>query len=76
MGYGRALIATPFAALGVEDGANTAFAVAESAADFAAGLRRLLTDENECRRLMAGAAAYARRWNQEQSAALLAALSE
>ena len=75
LGYGRALVATPFAALGVEDGADQAFAVAESAGEFAATLRRLLQDDQECLRLMHGAASYARRWNRDQSVALRAALA-
>jgi hypothetical protein len=69
------LVATPFAALGVEDGADQAFAVAESAGEFAATLRRLLQDDQECLRLMHGAASYARRWNRDQSVALRAALA-
>lgn len=74
LGYGRALIATPFAVLGVEDGSHTAFAVAESATEFAAGLQRIMSDDAECKRLMAGAVAYARQWNRDQAAALRAVL--
>jgi succinoglycan biosynthesis protein ExoO len=74
LGFGRALVATPFAARGVEDGANTAFAVANSAEEFASCLKRIMLDDVECKRLMTGAAEYARRWNREQAAALQAAL--
>ena len=74
LGFGRALVATPFAALGVEDGANRAFSVAASADDFAASLKRIMQDDDECKRLMSGAAEYARRWNRDQAAALQAVL--
>jgi glycosyltransferase involved in cell wall biosynthesis len=74
LGFGRALVATPFAALGVEDGVNTAFAVASSPAEFAASLKRVMQDDAECRRLMEGAAEYAGRWNRAQAAALKAAV--
>jgi succinoglycan biosynthesis protein ExoO len=75
MGFGRALVATPFAALGVEEAAGRALAVAASAEGFASALWRLLHDDAECLRLMQGAAAYAQSWNCEQLAALRAALA-
>jgi hypothetical protein len=74
LGYGKALVTTPFAALGVEDGANSAFATAESSSDFAKTLQRIMQDDAECQRLMTGATVYAREWNQRQVAALKAIL--
>jgi len=75
LGYGKALVATPFAALGVEEGAGAAFVVAPTARDFAAALQRLLKDDRECIRLMEGALAFARHWNKEQALALKSVLA-
>lgn len=75
LGYGKAIVATPFAALGLEDGAGKAFAVAPSAGDFAAALRRVLKDDGECAAYMENARAYAERWNAAHAIALQTALA-
>jgi len=70
LGYGKALVATPFAVLGVEGGAKTAFLTAEWATQFAQGLQHIMENDDACRRLMVGALAYAHGWNDRQMAAL------
>jgi succinoglycan biosynthesis protein ExoO len=74
LGQGKALVATSFGAKGVEQGDGSALRLADSPAEFAAAIERLMRDEEECRRLMAGAREFARQWNERQRKALQDAL--
>lgn len=74
LGYCRTLVATSFAARGMEDGIGSAFMVADHPEAFAANLARLMFDDRECRRLMCGARSYAHAWNERQKFGLKSAL--
>lgn len=75
LGQGKALVATPFAAKGVEAAAGRAMLLAGSPTEFAGAIRHLLDDDRECLRLMRGAQEFAAEWNRNQQEALRAALS-
>jgi succinoglycan biosynthesis protein ExoO len=63
LAHGKALVTTRFGALGVDDGAGRAFLAADAPKDFANGVQLLLSDDEECSRLMRGAIDYAKNWN-------------
>lgn len=66
LGHGKALVCTPAAADGLEDGAGHAFVLAVTPSDFAEKTIALLDDDKERLRLEAGAMAYAMEWNEMQ----------
>jgi hypothetical protein len=70
MGYGKAVVSTRFAALGLETAENRAFLAATDAPGFATAIRRLMKDDDLCRRLMEGAFMFAQEYNQEVLVAL------
>jgi glycosyltransferase involved in cell wall biosynthesis len=59
LAHGKAVVASPLAAEGLEDGAPTAFLLAEEPRDFAPAVLRLLGDEPLRRRFEVSAAEYA-----------------
>lgn len=59
LAHGKATIASAHAAEGLEDGAGTAFLVADTPADFSGHVIQLLHDHNRRRQLEIGAAEYA-----------------
>jgi glycosyltransferase involved in cell wall biosynthesis len=70
MGHGKAVVSTRSAATGLEAAENRAFLVGEDAAGFAEAIRRVMQDDELCRRLMEGAIAFAQEWNEQVLAAL------
>lgn len=66
LGFGKAMVTTPFGAIGMEEGAGTAFLMGRTPEEFAAQVRVLLEDDSKCRVIMDGAVQYARAWNQRQ----------
>lgn len=70
MGYGKAVVSTRSAAAGLEAAENRAFLVGESPASFAQAVRRVMEEDDLCRRLMEEAYAFAQEWNQGVEAAL------
>jgi hypothetical protein len=74
LGYGKALVATSFAARGVENGAGQALTITDTPEGFASAIKLVMTDDVECRRMMAGATTYACAWNERQNLVLKLAL--
>jgi glycosyltransferase involved in cell wall biosynthesis len=74
LGYAKPLVTTPVGAEGLENGADSAFLVADDASGFARHLNRILTEEALYCRLCDKGYAFAWQWNQLQTDALAAIL--
>lgn len=70
LSYGKPLVATPAGCTGMEDGAGTAFKLAENAAAFAEAVIELLSDPNRYREFAQAGHEYAVRYNAKTTAEL------
>jgi glycosyltransferase involved in cell wall biosynthesis len=76
LGMGRPLVTTGAGATGLEKGAGTAYLRADSPAEFAGTVLRLLRDDGLCRQLMADSIRFMERGNQAVRDAVAISLNE
>ncbi|KAF0191349.1 MAG: group 1 glycosyl transferase [Gammaproteobacteria bacterium] len=65
LGYSKPLVTSPTGAEGLEDGAGSAFLLADSPGDFSEHIIKCLSDSDHASRLARGAYEYASAWNRK-----------
>jgi glycosyltransferase involved in cell wall biosynthesis len=76
LSYGKPLVATPSGCSGMEDGADTAFVLAHTPEQLAAGVLRLLDEPDTYRAFTHAGREYALRYNSSVAAALRTVLAK
>jgi glycosyltransferase involved in cell wall biosynthesis len=64
MGYSKPVVTTSMGSIGLEDGANKAFLLADDPVDFAQSVVKVLTDDQLAGRLSASAYEFVQKWNE------------
>jgi glycosyltransferase involved in cell wall biosynthesis len=64
MGYSKPVVTTSMGSIGLEDGANKAFLLADDPIDFAQSVIKVLTDEQLADSLSTNAYEFVKRWNE------------
>jgi polysaccharide biosynthesis protein PslH len=75
LGYAKPLVTTSIGAEGIEDGANQAFLVANSADEFIQAIARVFTNIELRRSLTNHASEFAKNWNQKCLTSLIESLN-
>jgi glycosyltransferase involved in cell wall biosynthesis len=65
MGYSGRVVTTSMGSMGLEDGANKAFLLADDPVDVAQSVVNVFTDEQLADSLSANAYEFVKRWNEE-----------